>query len=559
MLRDYYREVLSIYGYGKERPFISEVIDVLDEKWDSKYLFIIEAPTGYGKSTITATLALKTYKEDDKLIVALPLRTLLEDQFNKLKKIINDDAAIGKRYMHEHGSPYLIKPITVTTVDTLAMTMFGIAPEDLSKIARGWNDWTGTITGTMGHYLFSWSSVAFSNIILDEVHLLSDATKSLTYLATLIEYMIKNEQKTILMSATLSKTLKNGISKNLLKYKNKIEWVEFSEKDSEFLIERMEKRYQIKLRSLTQAEKFTKILSWINDGKENSCNRVLVIFNTVTDAVEFYKQLEDDNKLLIHSRFSTKDKEEKNKILNKLINQDRYVIIGTQTIEAGLDMSSDLLITEIAPASSLIQRFGRFLRYHGEKYGIAYIWYEEPLMRNQKDKYKVYDASLCITTLEYIKGNESRILMHIPHGEMGYKRLIDTTYEGCNITIDRNKVDDMLLTFVNLGDITHAVELMFKAEGSFIRESVTIPVQVDVQQEEPIPIDYLHFKKLLEDNKVVNFISRDGKKIEEITADIKEKLSDTRSLLRFMFGRDVEAFVIKGMYDHELGLLSDGI
>jgi len=559
-LRDYYREVLSIYGYGKGRPFISEVIDVLDEKWDSKYLFIVEAPTGYGKSTITATLALKTYKEDGKLIIALPLRTLLEDQFNKLRKIVDDERVIGKRYMHEHDSPYLIKPITVTTVDTLAMTMFGIAPEDLSKVARRWDDWTGTITGSMGHYLFSWSSVALSDIILDEAHLLTDTTKSLTYLATLIEYMIKNDQKTVLMSATLSKTLKGAISKNLLKYKNKIEWIEFGEKDGEFISERMEKRYEIKLESLNQANKFAKILSWIEEGKENNLNRALVIFNTVADAIEFYKQVEDDNKLLLHSRFSTKEKEEKHKILNSLRNQERYIIVGTQTIEAGIDISSDLLITEVAPASSLIQRFGRFLRYYGEKDGTAYIWYEEPMVKKQnEDKYKVYDASLCASTLEYIEHNVGRINMHIPHGEVGYKKLIDTVYESCDITVDRNKVDDMLLTFVNLGDISHAVELMFKEEGSFIRESISIPVQVDAQQEEPIPIDHSLFNRLLRQNKVAGFICHDGKKVEEIASDIKEKLNDTHFLLKFMFRRNVKAFIIEGMYDRELGLLSDGI
>lgn len=41
-------------------------------------------------------------------------------------------------------------------------------------------------------------------------------------------------------------------------------------------------------------------------------------------------------------------------------------MISTQVIEAGLDRSFDVLVTEAAPASALIQRAGRVARYGGQ-------------------------------------------------------------------------------------------------------------------------------------------------------------------------------------------------
>ena len=139
------------YGGAKGRPFIDHVIDIMGEKWDKDHIFVVEAPTGYGKSTISATIALYSLYEEFKAIVAFPLRTLLEDQYSKFRILAKSDV-LGKRYMHAPDSPYLIKPVTLTTIDTLSLTLFGIPPEDLEKVIRYW---TGTSRGSLGHYLFS--------------------------------------------------------------------------------------------------------------------------------------------------------------------------------------------------------------------------------------------------------------------------------------------------------------------------------------------------------------------------------------------------------------------
>jgi CRISPR-associated endonuclease/helicase Cas3 len=43
------------------------------------------------------------------------------------------------------------------------------------------------------------------------------------------------------------------------------------------------------------------------------------------------------------------------------------IVVATQVVEAGVDISADLMITDLAPWSSLVQRFGRCARYEGER------------------------------------------------------------------------------------------------------------------------------------------------------------------------------------------------
>lgn len=64
---------------------------------------------------------------------------------------------------------------------------------------------------------------------------------------------------------------------------------------------------------------------------------------------------------LIHSRFRSDDRAEQMKLLTQ---PEGSIVVATQAIEAGLDVSARHLFTEIAPWSSLIQRFVRSALEH---------------------------------------------------------------------------------------------------------------------------------------------------------------------------------------------------
>lgn len=89
----------------------------------------------------------------------------------------------------------------------------------------------------------------------------------------------------------------------------------------------------------------------------------LIVLNTVDRAQqlsEALKKLKPNYAILVvHSRFRSNERETLNRALRKLTPNDNTLIIATQAVEAGVDISVVRLFTEIAPWSSLVQRFGR--------------------------------------------------------------------------------------------------------------------------------------------------------------------------------------------------------
>lgn len=94
--------------------------------------------------------------------------------------------------------------------------------------------------------------------------------------------------------------------------------------------------------------------------------QTLVIVNRVDRAQQLFRKLrgQRDGKadLLIHARFRAADRARQTRRLREESDRDR-IIVATQAIEAGVDISSKTLVTELAPWASLVQRFGRCNRY----------------------------------------------------------------------------------------------------------------------------------------------------------------------------------------------------
>ena len=105
--------------------------------------------------------------------------------------------------------------------------------------------------------------------------------------------------------------------------------------------------------------------------KKNTCI-TLVVCNTVERACATFDAIREMGRTegleLVHSRFRPLERETWGKrFLSREActgNEDR-IIIATQVIEAGVDISANCLVTELAPWPSLVQRFGRCARYGG--------------------------------------------------------------------------------------------------------------------------------------------------------------------------------------------------
>jgi CRISPR-associated endonuclease/helicase Cas3 len=110
--------------------------------------------------------------------------------------------------------------------------------------------------------------------------------------------------------------------------------------------------------------------------------KVLVIRNTVGAAIATVQAIEamggatalfrvGEVTTLHHGRFSASDRllldAEVEKVLGKNSPRSAQIVVGTQTLEASLDLDADLLITDLCPMDVLLQRIGRLHRHAGRE------------------------------------------------------------------------------------------------------------------------------------------------------------------------------------------------
>jgi hypothetical protein len=86
---------------------------------------------------------------------------------------------------------------------------------------------------------------------------------------------------------------------------------------------------------------------------------------------------------------------------NALKRIDYVITIATQVVEAGLNITSDLLITECAPLDSLIQRIGRCARFPNEKSSAKIIYHE--------DSWRPYSKALVNEAWKILKNEVKRL------------------------------------------------------------------------------------------------------------------------------------------------------
>jgi CRISPR-associated endonuclease/helicase Cas3 len=107
----------------------------------------------------------------------------------------------------------------------------------------------------------------------------------------------------------------------------------------------------------------------------------IVLLNTVARAQAVFRALQERTAgreiMLIHSRFRTA---ERGKLMGRLapVPPGGRIVVATQALEAGVDVTSAVMVTEVAPWSSLVQRFGRCNRYGECGAGAEVLWINLP-------------------------------------------------------------------------------------------------------------------------------------------------------------------------------------
>jgi len=364
---------------------------------ESELPILLDVITGAGKTSavILAWLWRRRFhlnlvvrqKTPRRLVYCLPMRTLVEQTYTEVEKwrqkaLLTDEVELHLLMGGAVSQRWDIYPekdcILIGTQDQL-----------LSRaLNRGY---------AMSRYRWPVHFALLNNDclwVMDEVQLMGAGLKTSAQLQGFREeFDTYGLTKSLWMSATLNPEILQTVNyQPELKYIHKLT---DEDKANPILKERIKaKKLLIKAKTIfdSNTKDYTKSLA-----KEISdchiCGKLtLVICNQVTRAQAIYQELQKQNLvkdsiLLIHSRFQTEKRQELSKKLYKL---KSGILIATQVIEAGVDISSQILFTELAPWSSLVQRIGRCNRYGEHSNNATVYWIDIDL--NKKDSSNPYES-----------------------------------------------------------------------------------------------------------------------------------------------------------------------
>jgi len=348
----------SLSPEGKPRDLLLRTAEILDS-WRPGQVVLLTAPTGYGKTTLSLSLANAVISGNrelaERVIHVLPLRSIGDDLFIKAERAFRGlkpfRKYVGLQHMGRMDSPLLGRRFNITTLDTFVLSFFKLPPYELHKVVNKYD----------AHYEVSRGFILSSLVVFDEVHLFLTETKSATAFVTSLESLVESNVPVVLSTATLPVSHLEELRKRVEAKGGELLVVGPKADDSP--------KREVRVMPFTG--------DWLDKAKELSKEKsLLIVTNTVKRAVEFFKDLKNAglSPLLLHGRMTERHRQN---VLSRVLGEDRAmspgtILVATQVIEAGVDISAGSMITEVSPVESLLQRMGRVARYEGES-GEVYV------------------------------------------------------------------------------------------------------------------------------------------------------------------------------------------
>lgn len=359
----------GLYGSRETRSFIEHALRRIEKSIrEDKHPVIVRAPPGIGKTAIPITVLLSILVEElpvASVIHVAPTRSLIDDLAFRVRESLARLVTIaGSLVARQHGLSHetssLLAPYTVTTFDTYLYNFLKLPTDEILKIYRG----------RYGHYEVPRASILLAFNFFDEAHMVIEEDDKLgSVVITSMAALSAFRAPLVVSTATLSTPLIERL-KAIIQNIDVVDYSDFLKARGEDEFYKVEFNKSFKpiagrslalvddpcdLHSCKLKEYIDKIVEVVESG-----GRASIVVNTVKLAKCLYSKLRDRvETVLIHSRFTPKDREAKMEAVRR---SHGILLVSTQVLEVGVDVSFDAILSQVAPPSSMIQRFGRLAR-----------------------------------------------------------------------------------------------------------------------------------------------------------------------------------------------------
>lgn len=377
----------------KNEAFFSSIQNLVSVFDINQHIYSLTLPTGLGK-TITSfgvTLELKKVLNQpfQRLIITIPFTSIIDQNYDVYSEIVgSSDSSVLLKHHH------LAEPIYKINDEEFepSKSEFLIETWQSEIVVTTFVQLLNSIFSNDKSLLMKLPQLANSIIILDEI-------QTIPY-----EYwsLIKNSFEVlgkqlncyfILMSATQPLIFhpEQEIKEIVPNYKKYFGYFNRTK-----IINRANKKITLNEFTFEVGEYLTK----------NRQKSILIILNTKRHSKLIFEQLRDIidfDKEEIYYLSTLITPYERKQIINEIKkdSQKRQIIVSTQLIEAGVDLSVETVFRAIAPIDSIIQAAGRANRYDEKlSQGEVYLYEIEEMMKSTSI---IYGSDLIIKTKNVLR------------------------------------------------------------------------------------------------------------------------------------------------------------
>ena len=348
--------------YSKIKPAKNEKINKLrkeikelsiENSQGGQGFYMLTAPVGSGKTLSTMNFVLlhaKKHSNIRRIIIALPFLSIIEQNAKVIKDIFEKD---NSKIVLEHHSGLDID-IEMNDENSQQMQIFGKESWDAPIVITTFVQLIETLFSNNIARLRKLHNVANSIIVIDEAHAIPSHILQPTL--KVLEILCEKFGCTVIFST--------GTQHDIVKRKDFDGVKEIKEIINE---EKQKELFALAIRHEYEQKKFNSIDELINDMKTHN-QPILCIVNTKKGARKIAKKLKSLEIDFLHlstNMYLEHRKKTLEKAFSNLKEKKNFILVSTQIIEAGVDISFPILYRYESPLEALIQASGRCNR-HGE-------------------------------------------------------------------------------------------------------------------------------------------------------------------------------------------------
>lgn len=394
--------------------------DVVDNKSISsdQHLYTLTAPTGIGKTFASFAFANKIndcHKNGRRVIYCLPYTSIIDQNYAEFEKIIKfnlEDKYIEKptKYLLRH---HYLSPLKINEnidnendsreskdLDNYLSNKLLLESWESGNVVTTFVQLLESIIGNRNSYLKKFHNIVNSVVILDEVQ--NIPVKFYQIIGKILNiFAEKFNTYILLMTATQPDIL---FGENVV---NLVDEKKFAENP---IFDRVELKILNGLKPFS-IEEFIDHFDYSFSSKNclivcNTINSALDIYNEINNLLDDYKVYSLTTNLIPADRKARIDK-----IETELKAGEKVIVISTQLIEAGVDLSFKEVYRDFGPLDSIVQVAGRSNRNgEYEDKGIVNIIKLKDDKERELSK-RIYDNKLLDICEEVLSENDSFIKM----------------------------------------------------------------------------------------------------------------------------------------------------